>query len=71
LGIAKRDTGYRASGASPVGTCGKLPVHVERPIRDWSRLYLNLGGRGFLVHIGPQAIARLLGAALARAAVVR
>jgi Cys-tRNA(Pro) deacylase len=54
--VAQRHTGYQVGGTSPFGTRKPLPVYVERSILDLERIYINGGGRGFLVSIAPSAL---------------
>lgn len=57
---AQRHSGYRVGGTSPFGTRKKLPVYVERSILDLPAIYINGGSRGFLVHLAPATLTRLL-----------
>ena len=60
--VAERHTGYQVGGTSPFGTKKVLPVYVERTILELERIYINGGGRGFLVSLAPQVLVDLLGA---------
>ncbi len=57
---AQRHSGYQVGGTSPFGTRKRLPVYVEKTILELPRIYINGGGRGFLVGIDPKALARAL-----------
>lgn len=58
--VAERHTGYRVGGTSPFATRRKMPVYVERSVLDLPQMYVNGGGRGFLVCLSPQAMAGVL-----------
>jgi Cys-tRNA(Pro) deacylase len=57
---AQRHTGYQVGGTSPFGTRKALPVFAERSILELPAIYINGGGRGFLVRIAARELARLL-----------
>lgn len=58
--VAQRHTGYLVGGTSPFGTKKALPIACERSITQLERLYINGGGRGFLVSMTPEALVRVL-----------
>jgi Cys-tRNA(Pro) deacylase len=58
--VAQRHTGYLVGGTSPFGTKKPLPVACERSITTLERLYINGGGRGFLVSMTPADLVRVL-----------
>jgi len=58
--VAQRHTGYLVGGTSPFGTRKPLPVACERSITTLERLYINGGGRGFLVSMTPAELVRVL-----------
>ncbi|TNF25881.1 MAG: aminoacyl-tRNA deacylase [Deltaproteobacteria bacterium] len=58
--VAERHTGYQVGGTSPFGTKRELPVYVERTILELERIYINGGGRGFLVSLAPSVLVDLL-----------
>jgi Cys-tRNA(Pro) deacylase len=58
--VAQRHTGYQVGGTSPFGLRKPLPIYVERTILELPTIYINGGGRGFLVSIAPQVLTDLL-----------
>jgi Cys-tRNA(Pro) deacylase len=58
--VAQRHTGYLVGGTSPFGAKKALPVACERSITTLERLYINGGGRGFLVSMTPGELVRVL-----------
>ncbi|MDP1916227.1 MAG: aminoacyl-tRNA deacylase [Myxococcales bacterium] len=58
--VAQRHTGYLVGGTSPFGTKKALPVACERSITTLERLFINGGGRGFLVSMTPAELVRVL-----------
>ncbi len=58
--VAQRHTGYLVGGTSPFGTKKALPVACERSITTLPRLFINGGGRGFLVSMAPSELVRVL-----------
>lgn len=58
--VAQRHTGYQVGGTSPFGTKKALPVACERSITTLPRLFINGGGRGFLVSLSPAELVRVL-----------
>jgi Cys-tRNA(Pro) deacylase len=57
---AQRHTGYPVGGTSPFGLRKPLPVFVERSILELPSIYINGGGRGFLVRIASAELVRVL-----------
>lgn len=57
---AQRHTGYLVGGTSPFGTKRPLRIACERSITGLPRLFINGGGRGFLVSMTPDELVRLL-----------
>jgi Cys-tRNA(Pro) deacylase len=57
---AERHTGYQVGGLSPFGLRRPLPIHLQRTIADLPRIWINGGGRGFLVELDPRELVRLL-----------
>jgi Cys-tRNA(Pro) deacylase len=57
---ANRHSGYQVGGTSPFGTRRKMPVYMEETIPDLPAIYINGGGRGFLVEIDPKDLMRVL-----------
>jgi Cys-tRNA(Pro) deacylase len=58
--VAQRHTGYQVGGTSPFGLRKPLPVFVERSILELPSIYINGGGRGFLVRIASSELVRVL-----------
>ncbi|MFT3839755.1 MAG: aminoacyl-tRNA deacylase [Myxococcaceae bacterium] len=58
--VAQRHTGYMVGGTSPFGTRKPMPVFAEKTIGELPRLYINGGGRGFLVSLEPAELSRVL-----------
>jgi len=58
--VAQRHTGYQVGGTSPFGLRKPLPIYVERTILELPAIYINGGGRGFLVSIAPRVLTNLL-----------
>jgi Cys-tRNA(Pro) deacylase len=58
--VAQRHTGYQVGGTSPFGTKKPLLVACERSITTLERLFINGGGRGFLVSMAPAELVRVL-----------
>ncbi|MCO6511190.1 MAG: hypothetical protein J5I65_10410 [Aridibacter famidurans] len=50
---ARRWTGYVFGGTSPFGMKTRMPVLAERTMFDLKKIWINGGGRGFLVEIDP------------------
>jgi Cys-tRNA(Pro) deacylase len=57
---AQRHSGYQVGGTSPFGTKKRLPVFMERSIRDLRHIYINGGRRGFLVRIKTEDLEKTL-----------
>lgn len=60
--VANRHSGYVVGGTSPFGTKKNMPVYFQKTILDLERIYINGGGKGFLVGIPSQEIVRILNA---------
>jgi Cys-tRNA(Pro) deacylase len=58
--VAQRDTGYQIGGTSPFGMRKIMPIYVERSILSLPLIYINGGGRGFLVSLTPQVLTEVL-----------
>ena len=58
--VANRHTGFLVGGTSPFGTKRRMPVYLEKSIRELPLIYINGGRRGFLVGITPQALMQAL-----------
>lgn len=67
--VAQRHTGYLVGGTSPFGTRKAMPVYLERSIADLDRIYINGGGRGFLIALSPADLVRALSPVLVACAV--
>jgi Cys-tRNA(Pro) deacylase len=58
--VAQRHTGYQVGGTSPFGMRKPMPIYVERSILSLPLIYINGGGRGFLVSLAPQVLTEVL-----------
>jgi len=56
-------------GTSPFGTRKRMPVYMEETIRDFPRIYINGGKRGYLIGIDPEEVVRVLKPTLVRVAI--
>lgn len=65
--VANRHTGYLIGGTSPFGTAKALPVYMEKTIADLEEIFINGGGRGFLVKLSPKDLIRVLNPTLVTA----
>ncbi len=66
--IADRHSGYQVGGTSPFGLRRAMPIYLQRTIADLPRIYINGGGRGFLVELPPADLIRVLTPTLVDAA---
>ncbi|QQS42996.1 MAG: aminoacyl-tRNA deacylase [Acidobacteriota bacterium] len=57
---AHKWTGYVFGGTSPFGMKTRMPVLAERTIFELGRIWINGGGRGFLVEIDPEDLKNAL-----------
>ena len=60
--VAQRHSGYQVGGTSPFGLRKPLPVYVEASVLDLEQIWINGGGRGFLLCLDPRALQTVLGA---------
>ncbi len=60
--VASKHSGYLVGGTSPFATRREMPVYIEETILSLPRIFINGGGRGFLINIDPQVCVQLLGA---------
>lgn len=58
--VAQRHSGYRVGGTSPFGLRKSLPIYVEASVLVLPRIWINGGGRGFLVSLDPQCLVDLV-----------
>jgi Cys-tRNA(Pro) deacylase len=58
--VADKHSGYKVGGTSPFGTKKLMPVYMEETIAALDRIYINGGGRGFLVAISPADLVAIL-----------
>jgi Cys-tRNA(Pro) deacylase len=58
--VAQRHSGYMVGGTSPFGTKKTMPVYVEQGILALEKIYINGGGRGYLLGLSPLVCATLL-----------
>ena len=69
--VADRNSGYQVGGTSPFGTRKTMPVYLQKSILDFPKIYINGGGKGFLVGLDPQEIVRTLQPTLVDVATLR
>ena len=67
--IARKHSGYMVGGTSPFGTRKTMPVYMEETIRDFPKIYINGGKRGYLVGIDPKELLRVLNPTLVKVAI--
>jgi len=67
--VADRHSGYQVGGTSPFGLKRKMPIYMQTSISDLETIYINGGGRGFLVAIDPKEAERVLAPTLVDVAV--
>ena len=58
--VAQRHSGYQVGGTSPFGLRKPMPVYVERSILELEKIWINGGGRGYLVAIDPKELVRVV-----------
>lgn len=58
--VAQRHSGYLIGGTSPFGTRKRMPIFLERSVLELPRIYINGGGRGFLLGMDPAELVRVL-----------
>jgi Cys-tRNA(Pro) deacylase len=58
--VAQRHSGYQVGGTSPFGLRKPMPIFVEATILELERIWINGGGRGFLVAIDPKELVRVV-----------
>jgi Cys-tRNA(Pro) deacylase len=57
---ADRHSGYQVGGTSPFGTRKQMPVYAEKTILGLDRIFINGGGKGFLIEISTRDLERVL-----------
>jgi Cys-tRNA(Pro) deacylase len=68
--VATRHSGYLIGGTSPFGTRKSMPIYLERSVLDLPRIYINGGGRGYLLGMSPEVLMRVLSPVLVDVALV-
>jgi Cys-tRNA(Pro) deacylase len=58
--VANRHTGYQVGGTSPFGTKKQLPIYIQKTILGLERIFINGGGKGFLISLDPKELVRTL-----------
>ena len=58
--VAQRHSGYLVGGTSPFGTRKPMPVYLERSVLELPHIYINGGRRGYLLHMDPRELVRVL-----------
>lgn len=69
--VANKHSGYLVGGTSPFGTRKAMTVYMQQSIMDLPRIYINGGGRGFLVSLATVDAQRLLSPVLVDVAIQR
>jgi Cys-tRNA(Pro) deacylase len=67
--VATQHSGYLVGGTSPFGLKKPMPIYMERSITDLPRLFINGGGRGFLVELAPADVVNVLSPTLVNVAI--
>jgi len=67
--VATRHSGYLIGGTSPFGTRKSMPVYLERSVLQLPRIYINGGGRGYLLGMEPAVLTSLLSPVLVDVAI--
>ncbi len=68
--VAEKHSGYKVGGTSPFGLRKALPIYMQQSIGELPIMYINGGGRGFLVALAPSEAVRVLKPTLVDAAVI-
>jgi Cys-tRNA(Pro) deacylase len=58
--IANRHSGYQVGGTSPFGTRRKMPIYLQESVASLEKIYINGGGKGFLISLDPRDLIRIL-----------
>lgn len=58
--VAEKHSGYQVGGTSPFGLRKPLPIYMQATIASLPTLFINGGGRGFLVQLLPSDLIRVL-----------
>jgi len=58
--VAEKHSGYQVGGTSPFGLRNPMPIFVEDTVLSLPLIYINGGGRGFLVAISPVVLVDIL-----------
>jgi Cys-tRNA(Pro) deacylase len=66
---ADRHSGYQVGGTSPFGMRKTMNIYAEKTIFNLERIYINGGGRGFLIEIDPRDLQRVLSPILVKVAI--
>ena len=69
--VADRHSGYQVGGTSPFGLKRPMPIYMQASIVELRAIYINGGGRGFLVAIDPKEAQRVLAPTLVDVAVTK
>ncbi len=57
---ANKFTGYIFGGTSPFGLKSRIPIYAEESIFKLEKIYINGGGRGFLIEISSSVLSDVL-----------
>ncbi len=58
--VAEKHSGYKVGGTSPFGMRKAMPIYLQETIAALDKMYINGGGRGFLVSLAPSEAIRVL-----------
>jgi Cys-tRNA(Pro) deacylase len=71
IAVAEQHSGYQVGGTSPLGLATAMPILLEETALALPRVWLNGGGRGFLVSLAPADLLRTLSPQLVSVATER
>lgn len=60
--VARKHTGYRVGGTSPLGTKTPIRTYYEASIAELPAIFINAGKRGLLARLSPKDLIRVVDA---------
>lgn len=66
---ANRHTGYVVGGTSPFGLKRAMTIYMQKTIADLERIFINGGGKGFLISLATPELMRVLSPVLVDVAI--